>query len=224
MGSEMCIRDSVIPDETFDNISPIDNSIIACIPRTKDANSAVEAAKKALPSWRNLTISERCDWLEKIADVLESNIEEIARLESLDTGKPYDVALNVDASRSVKNFRFFADFGRNLAEETYKMSDAVNYVIRKPIGIVGLISPWNLPLYLLTWKVAPALLMGNTIIAKPSEITPLTAHYFGQLCTEIGLPDGVLNILNGYGPEIGQSIVEHPEICLLYTSPSPRDS
>ena len=202
----------VIPDETFDNISPIDNSIIACIPRTKDANSAVEAAKKALPLWRNLTISERCDWLEKIADVLESNIEEIARLESLDTGKPYDVALNVDASRSVKNFRFFADFGRNLAEETYKMSDAVNYVIRKPIGIVGLISPWNLPLYLLTWKVAPALLMGNTIIAKPSEITPLTAHYFGQLCTEIGLPDGVLNILNGYGPEIGQSIVEHPEI------------
>ena len=202
----------VIPDETFDDISPIDNSIIACIPRTKDANSAVEAAKKALPSWRNLTISERCDWLEKIADVLESNIEEIARLESLDTGKPYDVALNVDASRSVKNFRFFADFGRNLAEETYKMSDAVNYVIRKPIGIVGLISPWNLPLYLLTWKVAPALLMGNTIIAKPSEITPLTAHYFGQLCTEIGLPDGVLNILNGYGPEIGQSIVEHPEI------------
>ena len=202
----------VIPDETFDDISPIDNSIIACIPRTKDANSAVEAAKKALPSWRNLTISERCDWLEKIADVLESNIEEIARLESLDTGKPYDVALNVDASRSVKNFRFFADFGRNLAEENYKMSDAVNYVIRKPIGIVGLISPWNLPLYLLTWKVAPALLMGNTIIAKPSEITPLTAHYFGQLCTEIGLPDGVLNILNGYGPEIGQSIVEHPEI------------
>ena len=202
----------VIPDETFDDISPTDNSVIASIPRTKDANSAVNAAKKALPSWRDLTITERCDWLEKIADVLESNIEEIARLESLDTGKPYDVALNVDASRSVKNFRFFADFGRNLAEETYKMSDAVNYVIRKPIGIVGLISPWNLPLYLLTWKVAPALLMGNTIIAKPSEITPLTAHYFGQLCTKIGLPDGVLNILNGYGPEIGQSIVEHPEI------------
>lgn len=202
----------VIPDETFDDISPTDNSVIASIPRTKDANSAVDAAKKALPSWRSLTIMQRCDWLEKIADELESNIEEIARLESLDTGKPYDVALNVDASRSVKNFRFFADFGRNLAEETYKMSDAVNYVIRKPIGIVGLISPWNLPLYLLTWKVAPALLMGNTIIAKPSEITPLTAHYFGQLCTKIGLPDGVLNILNGYGPEIGQSIVEHPEI------------
>ena len=140
----------VIPHETFDNISPTDNSVIASIPRTKDANSAVDAAKKALPSWRSLTIMQRCDWLEKIADELESNIEEIARLESLDTGKPYDVALNVDASRSVKNFRFFADFGRNLAEETYKMSDAVNYVIRKPIGIVGLISPWNLPLYLLS--------------------------------------------------------------------------
>ena len=123
-----------------------------------------------------------------------------------------EVALNVDASRSVNNFRFFADFGRKLESQEFKMDDATNYVVRKPVGVVGLISPWNLPLYLLSWKIAPALLMGNTIIAKPSEITPLTAHFLGRLCVKIGLPDGVLNIVHGYGPEVGQAIVEHPEI------------
>ena len=123
-----------------------------------------------------------------------------------------DVALNVDASRSVNNFRFFANFGRTLESQEFKMDDATNYVHRKPVGIVGLISPWNLPLYLLSWKIAPALLMGNTIIAKPSEITPLTAHFLAKICSKIGLPDGVLNIVNGYGPEVGQAIVEHPEI------------
>ena len=118
----------------------------------------------------------------------------------------------MDALRSVNNFRFFADFGRSIESEEFKMDDAVNYVIRKPIGVVGLISPWNLPLYLLSWKIAPALLMGNTIIAKPSEITPLTADFLGKICVNIGLPDGVLNIVHGYGPEVGQAIVEHPEI------------
>ncbi|MBA4695431.1 MAG: aldehyde dehydrogenase [Candidatus Poseidoniales archaeon] len=202
----------VTTDETFDDISPLDNSIIAKIPQTKSADDAVFAAKHAFGEWSQLTIEQRCDWLDKIADTLESNIDEVARLESLDTGKPFDVALNVDASRSVNNFRFFAEYGRSLKSEKFEMSDATNYVMRKPIGIVGLISPWNLPLYLLSWKIAPALLMGNVVIAKPSEITPLTAHFLGRLCTEIGLPGGVLNILNGYGPEIGQAIVEHPEI------------
>ena len=202
----------VTPDEFFDDISPLDNSVIAKIPRTKNVDDAVNAAKEALPIWSELTIEERCLWLDKIANALESQSEEVARLESLDTGKPYSVALNVDANRSVNNFRFFAEFGRSLKSETFEMADATNYVIRKPIGVVGLISPWNLPLYLLSWKIAPALLMGNTIIAKPSEITPLTAHFLGRICTEIGLPDGVLNIVNGYGPEVGQAIVEHPEI------------
>ena len=193
----------VTPDEFFDDISPLDNSVIAKIPRTKNVDDAVNAAKAALPIWSGLTIEERCVWLDKIANALELQIEEVARLESLDTGKPYSVALDVDANRSVNNFRFFAEFGRSLKSETFEMADATNYVIRKPIGVVGLISPWNLPLYLLSWKIAPALLMGNTVIAKPSEITPLTAHFLGRICTEIGLPDGVLNIVNGYGPEVG---------------------
>ena len=202
----------VSEDENFDDISPLDFSVIAKIPRTKNVNDAVDAAKNAFPGWSELTLDERCDWLDNIADALENQIDEVARLESLDTGKPMDVALNVDASRSVNNFRFFAQFGRNLESQEFKMADATNYVKRKPIGIVGLISPWNLPLYLLSWKIAPALLMGNTVIAKPSEITPLTAHFLAKVCSNIGLPDGVLNIVNGYGPEVGQAIVEHPEI------------
>ena len=202
----------VSEDENFDDISPLDFSVIAKIPRTKNVNDAVDAAKNAYPGWSKLTLDQRCDWLDNIADALENQIDEVARLESLDTGKPMDVALNVDASRSVNNFRFFAQFGRNLESQEFKMADATNYVKRKPIGIVGLISPWNLPLYLLSWKIAPALLMGNTVIAKPSEITPLTAHFLAKVCSNIGLPDGVLNIVNGYGPEVGQAIVEHPEI------------
>jgi len=202
----------VTTDEVFDDISPLDNSIIAKIPRTKNVDDVVEAAINAHAEWALLSIEQRCEWLDRIADSLQENIEEVARLEALDTGKPHEVAMNVDASRSVNNFRFFADFGRNLKSETFSMPDATNYVMRKPIGVVGLISPWNLPLYLLSWKIAPALLMGNCVIAKPSEITPLTAHFLGKLCTEIGLPDGVLNIVNGYGPEVGQAIVEHPDI------------
>lgn len=199
-------------EENFDDVSPLDFSVIAKVPRTKNVEDAVTAAKNALDGWSALTLHQRCDWLDRIADELENQIEEVARLEALDTGKPMEVALNVDASRSVNNFRFFAGFGRSLESQEFKMDDATNYVVRKPIGVVGLISPWNLPLYLLSWKIAPALLMGNTIIAKPSEITPLTAHFLGRLCVKIGLPNGVLNIVHGYGPEVGQAIVEHPEI------------
>ena len=199
-------------DESFDDISPLNNQIVASVPRTKNVESAVSAAELAIDSWSNLSLQERCDWLDIIADELESQIEEVARLESIDTGKPTEVALNVDAKRSVYNFRFFADFGRNMSSQTFEMEDAMNFVHRKPVGIVGLISPWNLPLYLLSWKIAPALLMGNCIIAKPSELTPLTAHLLAKISVEVGLPPGVLNIVHGYGPEVGQAIVEHPKI------------
>lgn len=199
-------------DESFDDISPLNNQIVASVPRTKNVESAVSAAELAIDSWSNLSLQERCDWLDIIADELESQIEEVAKLESIDTGKPSEVALNVDAKRSVYNFRFFADFGRNMSSQTFEMEDAMNFVHRKPVGIVGLISPWNLPLYLLSWKIAPALLMGNCIIAKPSELTPLTAHLLAKISVEVGLPPGVLNIVHGYGPEVGQAIVEHPKI------------
>jgi len=199
-------------EELLDDISPASGEIIASIPRTKSIDDAVSAGLGALESWGGLSMNERADWLDKIANTLESRIDELARLEALDTGKPIDIALNIDAKRSISNFRFFADFGRKLPAENFVMDDATNFVIRKPVGLVGLISPWNLPLYLLSWKIAPALLMGNCIIAKPSEITPLTAHFLARVCTDMGLPDGVLNIVHGLGPEVGHAIVSHPDI------------
>ena len=211
IGGEFCEASG---GQRIEDIGPMDGKIIATIPRSgaDDVFRAVQSAKSAQKNWAALTLEERADWLHKIADKMQENIEEIARLESLDTGKPWDVALNVDASRSVNNFRFFADFSKNIDELKFEMDDASNYVLRKPLGLVGLISPWNLPLYLLSWKIAPALLMGNAIIAKPSELTPLTAWYLCTILDQVGLPAGLVNILHGYGPEVGQAIVENQSI------------
>lgn len=211
IGGEFCESSR---GQRIDNIGPKDGKIIATIPRSgaEDVIRAVQSAKSAQKNWAALTLDERANWLHKIADKMQENIEEIARLESLDTGKPWDVALNVDASRSVNNFRFFADFSKNIDALKFEMDDASNYVLRKPLGLVGLISPWNLPLYLLSWKIAPALLMGNAIIAKPSELTPLTAWYLCTILDQVGLPSGLVNILHGYGPEVGQAIVENQSI------------
>ena len=211
IGGEFCEASG---GQRIEDIGPMDGKIIATIPRSgaDDVFRAVQSAKSAQKNWAALTLEERANWLHKIADKMQENIEEIARLESLDTGKPWDVALNVDASRSVNNFRFFADFSKNIDELKFEMDDASNYVLRKPLGLVGLISPWNLPLYLLSWKIAPALLMGNAIIAKPSELTPLTAWYLCTILDQVGLPPGLVNILHGYGPEVGQAIVENQSI------------
>ena len=211
IGGEFCEAST---GQRIEDIGPLDGKVIATIPRSgaDDVFRAVQSAKSAQKNWAALTLEERADWLHKIADKMQENIEEIARLESLDTGKPWDVALNVDASRSVNNFRFFADFSKNIDELKFEMDDASNYVLRKPLGLVGLISPWNLPLYLLSWKIAPALLMGNAIIAKPSELTPLTAWYLCTILDQVGLPAGLVNILHGYGPEVGQAIVENQSI------------
>ena len=211
IGGEFCEAST---GQRIEDIGPMDGKVIASIPRSgaDDVFRAVQCARSAQKNWAALTLEERANWLHKIADKMQENIEEIARLESLDTGKPWDVALNVDASRSVNNFRFFADFSKNIDELKFEMDDASNYVLRKPLGLVGLISPWNLPLYLLSWKIAPALLMGNAIIAKPSELTPLTAWYLCTILDQVGLPSGLVNILHGYGPEVGQAIVENQSI------------
>eukprot|EP00039_Didymoeca_costata_P007749 m.103421 g.103421 ORF g.103421 m.103421 type:complete len:478 (+) comp13810_c0_seq2:353-1786(+) len=210
---------SVAPDgdSYIDDIAPALDEVIAKIPRSThaDVNKAVEAAKKAAPEWSALSLLDRAAWLDKIADYLEKNSDHVAHLESQDTGKPMKVARAVDAARSVHNFRFFADFGRKRIQKKFEMADATNTVIHKPIGVVGLITPWNLPLYLLSWKVAPALLMGNTIVAKPSELTPLTADYLAEAITNVGLPQGVINIVHGYGHECGQALVEHPDITAI---------
>jgi len=201
----------------LDDFNPATTQKIASIPRSgkSEVASAVEAAERAFPAWAVETVENRVVWLNKIADALESRSEEIAALESMDTGKPITLARNVDAARSVANFRFFAEQVIKMQDKKFPMDDAENNVIQKPVGIAGLITPWNLPLYLLSWKIAPALAMGNTVVAKPSELTPLTADLLAKVLMEVGLPAGVVNIVHGLGSEVGQAIVEHPEIKLI---------
>ena len=201
----------------IEDYSPANGSLIAQIPCSsiEDVDDAVLAATAASADWANQTIAERADWLEKIADALESRVEEVAQLESLDTGKPISLARSVDAARSVANFRFFAEQGREFESEIFEMSDATNRVVYKPVGVTGLITPWNLPLYLLSWKVAPALLMGNTIVAKPSEMTPMTASLLAEVMEEVELPNGVFNLVHGNGLDAGAPLTSHPDVNLI---------
>ena len=203
-----------ISNNYLDNFNPATNERLNRIPNSnaKDVALAVKRAKQASSDWQKLTLTDRIEWLDKIANAMEEKKGEIARLESLDTGKPITLATNVDATRSITNFRFFAQYCQSLEEMNFTMEDATNFVVRKPVGVVGLITPWNLPLYLLTWKIAPALAMGNTIVAKPSELTPLTANFFAEILHEIGFPSGVFNLVHGLGLDTGQPILEHPEI------------
>ena len=177
-----------------------------------DVQAAYKAAKQAFPAWSVTPAEQRFQVLNRIAELIDERREELARAESKDQGKPVWLARN-EMIRSAQNFRFFATAAMQFASESHAMEDkAINYTLRQPIGVVGCISPWNLPLYLLSWKIAPALAAGNCVIAKPSEFTPVTAWMLGQICQDAGLPAGVLNIVQGLGPSVGQSMVEHPGI------------
>ena len=178
-------------------------------------DSAVEAAREAQPGWGSLSPDDRADWLDKIANHLESSYEEIAALESRDTGKPISLARSLDASRSVTNFRFFASMIREQEPEIFENDDSTNYVLYKPVGVGALITPWNLPLYLLSWKVAPAIGMGNTVVCKPSELTPMTADLLMRAVDSVGLPAGVVNLVHGDGIGAGAPLVEHPDVDLV---------
>ena len=201
----------------IDDYAPATGAHIARIPcsSAEDVDAAVDAALDAAESWGSLSIAERAGWLERIAEELEERADEIAELESLDTGKPITLARNVDAARSVANFRFFAEQGREFEAELFEMRDATNRVLYKPVGVAGLITPWNLPLYLLSWKVAPALLMGNTVVAKPSELTPMTASLLAEVMEEVGLPQGVFNLVHGNGLDAGAPLTSHPDVSLI---------
>ncbi|MGB3181523.1 MAG: aldehyde dehydrogenase [Cyclobacteriaceae bacterium] len=198
----------------LDVMAPATGKVCARIPDSskEDVEKAFQAAEKAFPAWSALPAEDRSGYLRKIADLIESHLEELAELESLDSGKPVSLARRVDIPRASSNFRFFASAAEQFASEAHIGPTMINYTNRTPIGVVGCISPWNLPLYLLTWKVAPALAAGNTVVAKPSEITPLTAARLGEICREAGLPAGVLNIVQGKGAEAGQAMVAHPGI------------
>lgn len=204
-----------IGGEYLDNFEPATGTVSARIPQSGagDLEVAVDAAQRAFPEWSGATATVRADALRRLADLIRRDSDELARAESADNGKPIALAREVDIPRAAANLEFFAAAATQFFSESHATdANTLNYTLRKPHGVVACISPWNLPLYLFTWKIAPALAAGNCVIGKPSEITPLTAWMFGRLCEEAGLPDGVLNIVHGTGPGIGQHIVEHPGI------------
>lgn len=201
--------------KTLDNFEPATGLVYTTIPASdaSDVDKAVQSAQKAFSMWSKLTADERATYLRKIADGIEAHLDDLARAEAVDNGKPLAVAKSVDIPRSATNFRFFADAITQFSGESFQTkSDTFNYVLHQPLGVVACISPWNLPLYLLTWKIAPALAAGNCVVAKPSEVTPMTAYLLTQICSEAGLPPGVLNIVHGLGGEVGQALSVHPKI------------
>lgn len=198
-----------VSGETLDNRSSVTGEVLCTIPRSSadDVSRAAQAANAARRGpWAGWSVEERADVLDAVADVISDRLEEIAGLESRDTGKPFRLAATVDVPRAIANFRFFASAVRQHHDGFHEMAGALNYTLRRPVGTVGLITPWNLPLYLLSWKTAPALAMGNTIVAKPSEMTPMTATVLGEILHEVGLPPGVFNLVHGLGGEVGQAL------------------
>jgi aminomuconate-semialdehyde/2-hydroxymuconate-6-semialdehyde dehydrogenase len=214
-----------INNQYIDNINPATGQKTGLIPNSnhQDIEMAVAAAKQAFESWSNTSAEKRFSILNRIAELIDENHDSLALAETNDNGKPLWLSKEVDIPRASSNFRFFATSAMQFASESHQMeNNAINFTLRQPIGIVGCISPWNLPLYLFTWKIAPALAAGNCVIAKPSEVTPVTAFLLAHICKEAGLPDGVLNIVHGDGPNCGEAIVKHPAIKAISFTGSTR--
>ena len=205
-----------IEGKYLDNYNPAIGEIYGKIPNStaEDVEKSYEAAAAAFPKWSATTLEERSKILSKIATLILEKLDFLAEAESKDNGKPILLAKQVDIPRAASNFQFFANAITQFSSEAHESVglNAVNFTLRQPIGVVGCISPWNLPLYLFTWKIAPAIAAGNCVVAKPSEITPITAFLLGKICTEAGLPKGVLNIVHGLGASTGKAIVAHPNI------------
>ncbi len=202
----------------LDNVEPATGRAYARVPDSDaaDVETAVAAAEAAFPAWSHTPADERSRVMLRLADLIECRLEEFARAESIDTGKPIAVARSVDIPRAVKNFRFFATAIQHTGSQLHATDhEALNYTLRRPRGVAGLVSPWNLPLYLLSWKAAPAIATGNTAVAKPSELTPMTAYLLAEVAGEAGLPPGVLNVVHGTGPVAGEAIVTHPRVTTL---------
>jgi aminomuconate-semialdehyde/2-hydroxymuconate-6-semialdehyde dehydrogenase len=207
-------------DRWLEVYEPASGAVLAACPDSDadDVAAAVAAAQAAAPGWANTPAEQRARLLQRLADLIEARVDEFAALESRDSGKPLALARSLDIPRAVSNLRYFAAAIVPWGSESHAMgmdapgSGAINYTLRQPLGVVGCISPWNLPLYLFTWKIAPALAAGNAVVAKPSEVTPCTAALLGELSIEAGFAPGVLNIVQGRGPAVGAAIVEHPAV------------
>ena len=207
-----------VGNQYIDNYNPAQGKVYSLIPDSdeKDVELAVKAAKAAFPAWAVTPREERSRIMLKIAELIEKNLERLAKAESVDNGKPVSLARMVDIPRAASNFHFYATAILHFATEAHPMEDkALNYTLREPVGVAGCISPWNLPLYLFTWKIAPAIAAGNCVVAKPSEVTPMTAFLLSELCIEAGLPKGVLNIVHGYGHKVGAAITSHPHVPVI---------
>lgn len=207
-----------LTSNTIDNIAPATGEVYSSIPRSdqKDADKAMKAARAAFPKWASTSKDERSRILYKISSLIEEQLDSLAQAESKDNGKPLSLAKSVDIPRAAHNFSFFASAILHFSSESHQMEKlAINYTLRQPVGVAVCISPWNLPLYLFSWKIAPALAAGNCVVAKPSEITPMSAFLLSKICIEAGLPPGVLNIVHGYGHEIGAAMVDHSEVDLI---------
>ncbi len=202
------------PGQWLEVFEPANGKAFAQCPAggVDDVDAAVQAAQAAFPAWSALPGSERARWMNRLADALEARIEDFAQAESRDGGKPIALARNVEIPRAISNLRFFAAAAMQFASESHQGETGLNITLRQPLGVVGCISPWNLPLYLFTWKIAPALAAGNCVVAKPSEVTPVSAWMLGELAREIGFPAGVFNIVQGLGSVAGQALVEHPGV------------
>ena len=203
----------------LDNYNPADGEVYSYIPDSddRDVNLASDAAKAAFPGWSRTPSETRFEVLMRLVSLTERDLDALAVAESIDNGKPVSLARSVDIPRAAANFRFYATAAMHTANESHQTilpgnGTAINYTLRHPLGVVGCISPWNLPLYLFTWKIAPALAAGCTVVAKPSEVTPMTAYLLSKLCIEAELPSGVLNIVHGTGPKVGSAIVGHRDI------------
>ena len=205
--------------EYLDNFEPATGQVYSQIPDSddRDVNLAADAARAAFPVWSMTPPEERFEAIMRLVALIERNLEPLAKAESIDNGKPVALARTVDIPRAMANFRFYATAAMHLANESHDTNlpggvSAINYTLRQPVGVAGCISPWNLPLYLFTWKIAPAIAAGCTVVAKPSEVTPMTAYMLSKLCIEAELPAGVLNIVHGTGPKVGSAIVAHKDV------------
>jgi len=210
--------------EWLDDVEPATGQVYARVAASdaRDVEAAVLAAERAFPDWSRAPAQERSRLLRTVARLIERDAAKLARAESIDSGKPLALAARLDIPRAAQNFDFFADAATQFSSEAHPTDQALNYTLRQPLGAVACISPWNLPLYLLTWKIAPALAAGNTVVAKPSEITPMTAHLLGALSIEAGLPPGVLNIVQGLGPKAGAALCAHERIRAISFTGSTR--
>ena len=202
---------------TFESISPIDNQPIATVSEgsTADADLAVKAAAEAFGEWSAMSPSARKEILHRVADGIEARVDELAEWETRDMGKPISDSSGKDVPRAAHNFRFFADWQEMAGTHAFDKpwDKTFGYELREPLGVVAAISPWNFPLMLLSWKVAPALAFGCTVVAKPAEQSPITASILAEICTEAGIPDGVFNVVQGFGPDAaGEALTRHPQV------------